>query len=90
MHGGGKKCSHENCTKSAQSPTGFCVRHGGGRKCKFDNCTKVARGKTFFCASHSTNFSGTYEERVIDMENEIVNRLMHLHKEIKPVTYAML
>ena len=91
MHGGGRKCSFEKCTKSAQSPTGFCVRHGGGRKCKFENCTKVARGKTFFCASHSSfNSSGSYEERVMDMEKEIVNRLIHLHKEIKPVTYTMI
>jgi len=87
LHGGGKKCTFENCTKSAQSPTGFCVRHGGGRKCKFENCSKVARGKTTFCASHSVT-SSSYEDRVLDMEKEIVNRLIHLHKEINPSNYA--
>jgi hypothetical protein len=87
LHGGGKKCTFENCTKSAQSPTGFCVRHGGGRKCKFENCSKVARGKTTFCASHSVTTT-SYEDRVLDMEKEIVNRLIHLHKEINPSGYA--
>ena len=27
-HGGGKRCSHDFCTKSAQGKTEFCITHG--------------------------------------------------------------
>lgn len=63
----------------------------GGRKCKFDNCSKVARGKTLFCASHTVSNASQIqaEVREIDIESEIVNRLIHLHKEINPTTYTL-
>lgn len=51
-----RKCQYQDCCKSAQSPTPFCVRHGGGRKCSLEGCTKVARGKTSFCASHGGGY----------------------------------
>lgn len=84
-HGGGKKCNFDSCTKSAQSPTGFCVRHGGGRKCKMEMCAKVARGRTLFCSSHNSATNGlNFEDRVVEMEKEILSRLIHLHKEAYP------
>lgn len=59
LHGGGKRCRKEGCTKSAQSSTDFCVRHGGGKRCKIVGCEKVARGKTMLCMSHHRSTAST-------------------------------
>ena len=40
-HGGGKWCKQEDCTKSAQGGTGFCIALRGARR-----CPKAARGRT--------------------------------------------
>ena len=39
-HGGGKRCQHEGCCKSAIGDTEHCKAHGGGRRCQQDGCTK--------------------------------------------------
>jgi hypothetical protein len=53
-HGGGRRCKHEGCTKSAQSSTDYCVRHGGGKKCTVPGCGKVARGRNNLCVGHTS------------------------------------
>jgi hypothetical protein len=51
-HGGGRRCSAENCNKLAV-PCGkfskFCVRHGGGRRCATYGCHKSAQSGTSHC-----------------------------------------
>mmetsp|Transcript_32109 Transcript_32109/g.60322 ORF Transcript_32109/g.60322 Transcript_32109/m.60322 type:complete len:327 (-) Transcript_32109:263-1243(-) len=50
-HGGGRRCAHEGCTKSADKQ--FCVAHGGGRRCKHEGCNKSAQGGSkMFCYAH--------------------------------------
>jgi hypothetical protein len=46
-HGGGRRCQHEGCTKSAaDGGTLHCKVHGGGKRCQHEGCTKSARGDT--------------------------------------------
>ena len=60
-HGGGRRCTFENCTKGARDRF-FCAAHGGGRRCSFENCTKSAVGGSQMCATHGggrkCNFEG--------------------------------
>lgn len=49
-HVGYRRCSFENCDKTAQGKTKFCIMHGGGRRCTFPGCEKGARDK-LFCAA---------------------------------------
>jgi hypothetical protein len=51
-HGGGKRCQHEGCFKSARLDTGYCVSHGGGRRCQTVDCSKSALGDTAHCTAH--------------------------------------
>jgi hypothetical protein len=52
-HGGGKRCQHEGCTKSARGDTEHCKAHGGGRRCQHDGClTAAATGGTPICKAH--------------------------------------
>ena len=41
-HGGGKRCTHERCKKSARGATDKCVAHGGGKRCTHERCKNVA------------------------------------------------
>jgi len=38
-HGGGKRCSHEDCDKPGHFK-GLCALHGGGKLCQTEGCTK--------------------------------------------------
>jgi hypothetical protein len=52
-HGGGKRCQHEGCTKSALGDTEHCAAHGGGRRCQHLGCPKAAAtGGTRHCVAH--------------------------------------
>jgi hypothetical protein len=51
-HGGGKRCQHEGCTKSAIGDTEHCVAHGGGKRCQEEGCIKSAIGDTGYCKEH--------------------------------------
>ncbi|KAF8760517.1 hypothetical protein HU200_010142 [Digitaria exilis] len=51
-HGGGRRCEHLGCTKSAEGRTDFCIAHGGGRRCSNEGCKKAARGKSGLCIKH--------------------------------------
>jgi hypothetical protein len=51
-HGGGKRCSHDGCTKSAVGGSSLCTSHGGGRRCAIDGCEKSAQSSTKFCVKH--------------------------------------
>ena len=53
-HGGGKRCQHEGCPKSASFAGGTqqCRAHGGGRRCQTANCIKGAESNTQHCVSH--------------------------------------
>jgi hypothetical protein len=51
-HCGGRRCTTEGCTKSAQGTTEHCSAHGGGRRCKAESCTKGALGMTEYCRAH--------------------------------------
>jgi hypothetical protein len=44
-HGGGRRCQHAGCLKSAQTGgTPHCQAHGGGKRCQKEGCSKaVAR-----------------------------------------------
>jgi hypothetical protein len=50
-HGGGRRCTFENCTKGARDRY-FCAAHGGGRRCGAENCAKSAVGGSNMCATH--------------------------------------
>ncbi|OWZ21860.1 hypothetical protein PHMEG_0003512, partial [Phytophthora megakarya] len=50
-HGGGRRCHHIGCTKSAQSRSVFCWSHGGGRRCEVESCKRSRKSKRF-CADH--------------------------------------
>ena len=51
-HGGGKRCQHTQCGKSAKGNSGYCVGHGGGKRCAIEGCTSSARSTTDFCTKH--------------------------------------
>jgi hypothetical protein len=52
-HGGGKRCQHEGCLKSALGDTQYCSAHGGGRRCQHEGCSKAAQtGGTPHCRAH--------------------------------------
>jgi hypothetical protein len=53
-HGGGKRCQHEGCSKSAVQGGGtlHCVAHGGGKRCQQAGCLKSALGDTEHCVAH--------------------------------------
>ena len=48
----GKRCEVEDCTKSAQGSTHYCIAHGGGKRCEYEGCTKSAQGSTPYCKAH--------------------------------------
>ena len=57
-HGGGNRCQHPGCTKSAQSGDGIegmCVEHGGGNRCQ--HCTRTAKRRDgdprWLCVDHA-------------------------------------
>ena len=52
QHGGGKKCSHQDCKKGAAGPSDTCIAHGGGRRCEEKDCDKLVR-KGGFCLTHA-------------------------------------
>jgi hypothetical protein len=39
-HGGGRRCQHDGCAKSAQGGTYHCKAHGGGRRCQQSDCNR--------------------------------------------------
>ena len=43
-HGGGKRCTHDCCDKSAKGSTGLCKDRGGGKCCTHDGCDNAAKG----------------------------------------------
>ncbi|XP_024979048.1 probable WRKY transcription factor 19 [Cynara cardunculus var. scolymus] len=52
-HGGGRRCHHLGCMKSADGQTEHCIAHGGGRHCSYPTgCSKAARGKSGLCIKH--------------------------------------
>jgi hypothetical protein len=50
-HGGGYRCQHPGCTKSAYS-TKYCSKHGGGPRCQFIDCNKGSISNSSFCRKH--------------------------------------
>jgi hypothetical protein len=42
-HGGGRRCQHDGCLKSALGDTEHCVAHGGGRRCQKEGCPRQLR-----------------------------------------------
>jgi len=52
-HGGGLRCLHPGCARSAQGATMRCIKHGGGPRCEHPNgCDKAAQGSTRRCVRH--------------------------------------
>ena len=52
-HGGGRRCTHDGCSKaSAAGGTEHCIAHGGGRRCQHENCSTAAQGGTPLCIAH--------------------------------------
>jgi hypothetical protein len=51
-HGGGKRCSHKGCSKSAVGGSLTCTSHGGGRRCAVAGCDKSAQSATKYCVKH--------------------------------------
>ena len=60
-HGGGKRCTHEGCDKSARGGTGMCVGHGGGKRCSHEGCDKSALRGTAMCRVHDWTKRWTHE-----------------------------
>jgi hypothetical protein len=55
VHGGGRRCQHEGCTKSAcDGGSPHCSAHGRGRRCQHEGCTKASatNGGTPHCIAH--------------------------------------
>lgn len=50
---------HENCSKSAQGASTFCISHGGGRRCQHDGCMKRALSFNGYCRFHNSGASQT-------------------------------
>jgi hypothetical protein len=51
-HGGGRRCQHEGCSKSAVGAQ-YCKAHGGGRRCQQEGCSKAAvQDGTDHCKTH--------------------------------------
>ena len=59
-HGGGRRCTFENCTKGARDRF-FCAAHGGGRRCSVENCSKSAVGGSQMCATHGGGRKCSFE-----------------------------
>ena len=59
-HGGGRRCTFENCTKGARDRF-FCAAHGGGRRCSVEQCTKSAVGGSQMCATHGGGRKCSFE-----------------------------
>lgn len=53
-HGGGKKCTEENCSNNALygGIPDKCYSHGGGKRCRMEGCNKAPRIPTELCVSH--------------------------------------
>lgn len=51
-HGGGRRCTYVDCTKSAQGKTNLCKAHGGGARCQYTDCKKSAADNTLLCKEH--------------------------------------
>ena len=51
-HGGGRRCNHPECTKSAAGKTEKCVAHGGGKRCVEIGCDKSGVGASQRCKGH--------------------------------------
>ena len=59
-HGGGVRCTIENCKKLAISPYKYrarCKQHGGGKMCKYPGCKSLYVYSSFFkyCRNHTKN-----------------------------------
>jgi CRP-like cAMP-binding protein len=55
-YGGGRRCQHLGCAKSAEGVgTQHCKAHGGGKRCQEEGCTKSARGDTGCCIAHGVH-----------------------------------
>ena len=51
-HGGGKRCTHSGCSKSAVGGSNLCTSHGGGKRCAVQGCNKSAQSSTNHCVKH--------------------------------------
>ena len=51
-HGGGKRCTHSGCSKSAVGGSNLCTSHGGGKRCAVKGCNKSAQSSTDHCVKH--------------------------------------
>lgn len=51
-HGGGRRCTIQDCGKGSQSDSLFCWAHGGGKRCIRDGCTSRAK-KNKLCTAHT-------------------------------------
>ena len=56
-----KRCTYQDCYKSARGKTEFCISHGGGKRCTFQGCDKSAQGKTDFCKAHGGGDRCTFQ-----------------------------
>jgi hypothetical protein len=52
VHGGGKRCSVENCELIPRSKDVFCFKHGGSGQCQYQNCETSAQAGFSFCYKH--------------------------------------
>jgi hypothetical protein len=50
-HGGGRRCQHVGCSRSAQSRSVFCWAHSGGQRCEVAGCRRSRKPKRF-CVDH--------------------------------------
>ena len=58
-HGGGLRCQHPGCEKSAVPGKGLaarCVKHGGGLRCQHPGCEKFARPGWKLCGAHGGGY----------------------------------
>ena len=51
-HGGGKRCSVEDCKKAAVGGSNLCTAHGGGKRCQEPGCMKSSQASTMYCVRH--------------------------------------
>ena len=62
-HGGGRRCSVNDCSRAAQSSPipgqNLCIAHGGGYRCTHPYCNKAAQRKGL-CKSHGGKSPGQH------------------------------
>ena len=79
-HGGGRRCQHVGCLKSARpGGTPYCRSHGGGKRWNKEDCTKAAQGGLMKGEEQAMEFIQRNNDRCRGTYVLITMRLSHSH-----------